>query len=145
MQAKIASGRIWLAAILAAGIGASAAGLASSPAGAQGGVKVGELNSYSRFAAFAVPYRNGMQLAQDEIEFRTHAGTGGPHDSLGHLLQMEARTKSEYPDMPFVVKNGFSGRLSARPIRRTPGPQPSPGSNQRTGSGCAEGRSLADQ
>jgi branched-chain amino acid transport system substrate-binding protein len=67
MQAKIASGRIALAAILAAGIGASAAGLASSPAGAQGGVKVGELNSYSRFAAFAVPYRNGMQLAQDEI------------------------------------------------------------------------------
>ncbi len=30
-------------------------------------VKVGELNSYSRFAAFAVPYRNGMQLALDEI------------------------------------------------------------------------------
>jgi branched-chain amino acid transport system substrate-binding protein len=30
-------------------------------------VKVGELNSYGRFAAFAVPYRNGIQLAQDEI------------------------------------------------------------------------------
>jgi branched-chain amino acid transport system substrate-binding protein len=30
-------------------------------------VKVGELNSYSRMAAFAVPYRNGMQLAEDEI------------------------------------------------------------------------------
>ena len=30
-------------------------------------VKVGELNSYGRFAAFAVPYRNGMQLALDEI------------------------------------------------------------------------------
>jgi branched-chain amino acid transport system substrate-binding protein len=68
MQAKAASGRIALAAmVIAAGIGTSAAGLASAPAMAQGGVKVGELNSYSRFAAFAVPYRNGMQLAQDEI------------------------------------------------------------------------------
>jgi len=66
MQAKAASGWIALA-MLAAGIGASAASLASSAAMAQGGVKVGELNSYSRFAAFAVPYRNGMQLAQDEI------------------------------------------------------------------------------
>jgi len=67
MQAKVASGRIALAAMLTAGIVASAAGLASAPAMAQGGVKVGELNSYSRFAAFAVPYRNGMQLAQEEI------------------------------------------------------------------------------
>jgi branched-chain amino acid transport system substrate-binding protein len=30
-------------------------------------VRIGELNSYSRFAAFAVPYRNGMQLAEQEI------------------------------------------------------------------------------
>jgi branched-chain amino acid transport system substrate-binding protein len=37
-----------------------------------GPVKVGELNSYGRFAAFAVPYRNGMQLAQEEIN-----GKGG--------------------------------------------------------------------
>jgi branched-chain amino acid transport system substrate-binding protein len=67
MQIRIGLGRIALVAVLAAGIGAWAADLASSPAMAQGGVKVGELNSYSRFAAFAVPYRNGMQLAQDEI------------------------------------------------------------------------------
>jgi branched-chain amino acid transport system substrate-binding protein len=67
MHLNVASGRSALAAMLAAGIGASAAGLASTPAMAQGGVKVGELNSYSRFAAFAVPYRNGMQLAQEEI------------------------------------------------------------------------------
>jgi branched-chain amino acid transport system substrate-binding protein len=30
-------------------------------------VKVGELNSYNRFAAFAVPYRNGLELALEEI------------------------------------------------------------------------------
>ena len=33
----------------------------------QAPVKVGELNSYARMAAFAVPYRNAMQLAIDEI------------------------------------------------------------------------------
>ena len=53
-------------------------GLAASPfvwhsARAQGApIRIGELNSYSRFAAFAVPYRNAMQLAQDQIN-----GTGG--------------------------------------------------------------------
>ena len=67
MHSKVASGRRALATLLAAGIGAWAAGLACAPALAQGGVRVGELNSYSRFAAFAVPYRNGMQLAQEEI------------------------------------------------------------------------------
>ena len=30
-------------------------------------VKIGELNSYSRMAVFSVPYRNGMQLAQEQI------------------------------------------------------------------------------
>jgi branched-chain amino acid transport system substrate-binding protein len=41
---------------------------ASLPAAAQPApVRIGELNSYSRMAAFAVPYRNAMQLAIDEI------------------------------------------------------------------------------
>lgn len=44
-----------------------AGGLGGSPASAQDPVRVGELNSYNRFAAFAVPYRNALQLAQDEI------------------------------------------------------------------------------
>ena len=48
-----------------------AATFAAGPASAQAPpVKVGELNSYGRFAAFAVPYRNGMQLALDEINAR---------------------------------------------------------------------------
>lgn len=55
--------RTVLAALAAAGLSA-----VSAAAWAQGEpVKIGELNSYSRMAAFAVPYRNGMQLAQDEI------------------------------------------------------------------------------
>lgn len=44
-----------------------ATGLIGGPVLAQAPVKVGELNSYSRFAAFAVPYRNGLQLAETEI------------------------------------------------------------------------------
>jgi branched-chain amino acid transport system substrate-binding protein len=51
-----------------AGLAAAGLTLGTQGAFAQGEpVKVGELNSYSRMAAFAVPYRNGMQLAQDEI------------------------------------------------------------------------------
>lgn len=30
-------------------------------------IRLGELNSYARMAAFAVPYRNGMQLGQDAV------------------------------------------------------------------------------
>jgi len=45
--------------------------LALRPASAQPArgepVRIGELNSYARMAAFAVPYRNAMQMAQDEI------------------------------------------------------------------------------
>src|SRR5919199_756778 len=33
----------------------------------QGPIKIGEINSYTRLAAFCVPYRNAMQMAQDEI------------------------------------------------------------------------------
>ncbi len=47
------------AAPLALGAGARAQGAAP--------IRIGELNSYSRMAAFAVPYRNAMQMAVDEI------------------------------------------------------------------------------
>jgi branched-chain amino acid transport system substrate-binding protein len=54
-------------ATLLAGAGL-AAGLRPAPAPAQGApIKVGELNSYSRMAAFSVPYRNAIQLAVDQI------------------------------------------------------------------------------
>lgn len=41
----------------------------SSPVRAQesGGLKIGDISSYNRWAAFTVPYRNGWQLALDEI------------------------------------------------------------------------------
>ena len=49
------------------GAGLLLGGLGAAAAQAPGPVRIGELNSYSRMAAFAVPYRNAMQLAQDEI------------------------------------------------------------------------------
>ncbi len=46
---------------------------------AQGGpVKVGELNSYSRMAAFCGPYRNAMQLALEEINAKGGVMGGRP-------------------------------------------------------------------
>ncbi len=38
-----------------------------APSFAQQPIKLGELNSYKQFAAFLEPYKNGMQLALDEI------------------------------------------------------------------------------
>jgi len=59
-------GRVLRHAVLAAFV--SIAPLLARPALAESdAVRIGELNSYGRFAAFAVPYRNGMQLAEEEI------------------------------------------------------------------------------
>lgn len=49
-------------------LGAAALATLARPAYAQATpIKVGELNSYSRMAAFAVPYRNAMQLALEQM------------------------------------------------------------------------------
>jgi branched-chain amino acid transport system substrate-binding protein len=52
---------------LAAVAAATVAAIATPAFAQQPPVKVGELNSYGRFAAFAVPYRNGIELALEEI------------------------------------------------------------------------------
>jgi branched-chain amino acid transport system substrate-binding protein len=61
-------------------LGVSAAALAASgPALAQGApVKIGELNSYGRMAAFAGPYRNGLELALAEINAKGGVLGGRP-------------------------------------------------------------------
>jgi branched-chain amino acid transport system substrate-binding protein len=53
-----------LAGLVATGLGL---GAFSTVAKAQEPVRIGELNSYSRWAAFTVPYRQGFQLAFEEI------------------------------------------------------------------------------
>jgi branched-chain amino acid transport system substrate-binding protein len=66
----------WLALGLALALG--------SPAVAQQApIKIGELNSYARWAAFTVPYRSGWQMAVDEINAK-----GGV---LGRKLEIVSR------------------------------------------------------
>ncbi len=57
--------------LLGAALGAMLAGLAG-PALAQAEIKIGEINSYSALPSFTIPYRNGWQLALEEIN-----ATGG--------------------------------------------------------------------
>ncbi len=55
--------------IILAGVAAAAAGMAFGAPGASAeeSIKIGEINSYSRLPAFTLPYRNGWQLALQEI------------------------------------------------------------------------------
>lgn len=51
---------------LGAALGAALAGVAGT-ALAQGEIKIGEINSYSALPSFTIPYRQGWQLAVDEV------------------------------------------------------------------------------
>ncbi|WP_112662245.1 ABC transporter substrate-binding protein [Microvirga flavescens] len=67
----------WLSLGLALALGVPAAQAQQAP------IKIGEMNSYSKWAAFTVPYRNGWQLALDEINAK-----GGV---LGRKLEIVSR------------------------------------------------------
>src|SRR5215218_5555517 len=67
----------WLALGAALALGAPAAQAQQPP------IKIGELNSYAQWAAFTVPYRNGWQMALDEINAK-----GGV---LGRKLEIVSR------------------------------------------------------
>ncbi|MDH3911540.1 MAG: ABC transporter substrate-binding protein [Rhodospirillales bacterium] len=73
----------------------AAAGLAALLAGPTGGagaaepIKVGEINSYTRLPAFTLPYRNGWQLAVEEIN-----AAGGV---LGRPLEVISRDDGGKP------------------------------------------------
>ena len=61
----------------------------TAPAVAQQTIKIGELNSYKAVPAFLDPYKNGMQLALDEIN-----GKGGV---LGKKLELISRDDGANP------------------------------------------------
>jgi len=67
----------WLALGAALALGTPAAQAQQAP------IKLGELNSYAQWAAFTVPYRNGWQLAVEEINAK-----GGV---LGRKLEIVSR------------------------------------------------------
>ncbi|HZD91209.1 MAG TPA: ABC transporter substrate-binding protein [Pseudolabrys sp.] len=61
----------------------------AAPASAQQTIKIGELNSYKAFPAFLEPYKNGMQMAVDEINAK-----GGV---LGKKLEVITRDDGANP------------------------------------------------
>jgi branched-chain amino acid transport system substrate-binding protein len=72
-------------------VGVAASLVAALPAGAQQPpIKIGEINSYSAIAAFTLPYRNGWQLAVDEIN-----AEGGV---LGRKLEIVSRDDGGKPE-----------------------------------------------
>jgi branched-chain amino acid transport system substrate-binding protein len=61
--------------LLAAATGlAAAARMAGGAAAADGAVKIGDINSYTRMAAFTEPYKKGLVLALEQINARGGAG-----------------------------------------------------------------------
>jgi branched-chain amino acid transport system substrate-binding protein len=77
---------MWISGLL---LGAAA--LSASPAVAEKApIKVGELNSYTAIAAFTHPYRNGWQLAVEEIN-----AAGGV---LGRKLEVVSRDDGAKPE-----------------------------------------------
>ncbi|MDP5350321.1 MAG: ABC transporter substrate-binding protein, partial [Paracoccaceae bacterium] len=48
-------------------VGAAALAVAGLPALAQDTIKIGEINHYKRMAAFAEPYKMGIELALEEV------------------------------------------------------------------------------
>ncbi len=67
-----------------------AAALLATPAAAQQPIKIGEINSYTAIAAFTLPYRNGWQLAVEEIN-----AAGGV---IGRKLEVVSRDDGGKPE-----------------------------------------------
>lgn len=79
-----------------------ASGLLTAPARAADPIKIGEINSYSTLPAFTLPYRNGWQLALDEI----NAGGG----INGRPLDVISRDDNGKPGDAVTVANELLAR-----------------------------------
>ena len=78
---------------------AVAAGLARRPALAQAAIRIGEVNSYSGIPQFTLPYRNGWQLAVEEVN-----AAGGV---LGRRLEVLSRDDAGRPGDAVTAANGL--------------------------------------
>jgi len=54
-----------------------------------------------------------VQLAQQEIELRLNADRSENEEALDRDLQMQARVRARYPDIPVELAVEFSRRLSS--------------------------------
>ncbi len=103
------SRRAWLAAALStwgASLGAWAQGSERSP------IRIGEINSYSAIPQFTQPYRQGWQLAVEEVnqaggllgrsvEVIARDDAGKPEEALRHAVELIAKEKVD------VLAGGF--------------------------------------
>ena len=75
-------------------------------------IKIGEINSYSTIPQFTLPYRNGWQLAVEEInaaggllgrkvEVIARDDAGKPEEALRHAIELTAKEKVD------VLAGGF--------------------------------------
>ena len=76
--------------------------LFSAQAQAADPIKIGEINSYSTLPAFTLPYRNGWQLALEEIN--ASGGVGG------HPLEVVSRDDNGKPGDAVTVANELLSR-----------------------------------
>ncbi|MCU0895319.1 MAG: ABC transporter substrate-binding protein [Rhodospirillales bacterium] len=94
--------RGWLGLAFAA-TGAAAAALGLPAAGdAAGPIRIGELNSYTTFPAFTIPYRHGWQMGLDEIN-----AAGGV---LGRPLEVISKDDGGTPGTAVTVANELISR-----------------------------------
>lgn len=93
---------------------------AALPAFAQQPIRIGEINSYSTVPAFTVPYRNGWQLAVEEInaaggllggrklEVISRDDAGKPDDATRHATELLTNQKVEILMGTFLSNVGLA-------------------------------------
>lgn len=97
------SRRRWLGLAFAAAAGALAAPMAApAPVFAAEPIRIGELNSYTTFPAFTIPYRHGWQMGLDEIN-----AAGGV---LGRPLEVISKDDGGKPGDAVTVANELISR-----------------------------------
>ncbi len=89
------AGRICLAMAMAAGVSVAGAKAAET-------IKIGDLNSYKRLPAFTLPYKNGVDLAVDQINAK-----GGV---LGKKLEVVSRDDEGKPGVAVKIADEMFNR-----------------------------------
>ena len=90
--------------------------LALAPAWAQSPIKIGEINSYSAIPQFTQPYKQGWQLAVEEInaqggllgrkvEVIARDDAGKPEEALRHAIELTSKEKVD------VLAGGFLSNI----------------------------------
>ena len=84
--------------VFCAAVALAASALATLPAAAADPVRIGEINSYTGLPAFTIPYRQGWELAVEEINAK--GGVLG-----GRMLEVISRDDAGKPDDAVRVAN----------------------------------------